>query len=85
MCTIVIAPAPLSRCIIGQKGASPGSVPEALVKSNSGAVDTIRKELVFAERSSADVRGAADLSFPYPMPNAGKWLRRRLIDGALQR
>ncbi|KAJ3219851.1 hypothetical protein HDU67_009039 [Dinochytrium kinnereticum] len=84
-----------SWCIIGEKGAEKGSVPETHRTSNLGSTQTIhrtvdlvsrRKKMIaaFPSQSQAKLLTAGASTSPL-MPSNGKWLRRRKNDGALNR
>ncbi|KAJ3400280.1 hypothetical protein HDU80_007107 [Chytriomyces hyalinus] len=84
-----------SWCLIGEKGAEIGSVPEAHSQSNLGATALItrnidlllrRKKMLASYPANSQMRlltsGAAANMM---MPSNGRWLRRRKNDGALNR
>jgi hypothetical protein len=80
-----------SWCIIGEKGAENGSVPEACKPSRTGCTEIITRDFDLASR-----RKKMASSFPlqnnirsntsnHVLPSNGRWLRRRMNDGALNR
>jgi hypothetical protein len=84
-----------SWCIIGEKGAEIGSVPEVHRAADLGFTEMIHRTVDLVSRrkkalgefkvndnSKLITLGAADNFF---MPTSGKWLRRRRNDGALNR
>jgi len=84
-----------SWCIIGEKGAEKGSVPETHRSADNGPTDTIHKIVdMNARRKKTDISNIEN----FPMnsstpataavllgPSGGRWLRRRKNDGALNR
>ncbi|KAJ3070694.1 hypothetical protein HDU98_006295 [Podochytrium sp. JEL0797] len=80
-----------SWCLIGEKGAEPGSMPESHAPSRDGptalierTVDLVsrRKKVLASFPASTFSTGAAANMM---MPSSGRWLRRRKNDGALNR
>ncbi|KAJ3232420.1 hypothetical protein HDU78_007167 [Chytriomyces hyalinus] len=84
-----------SWCLIGEKGAEMGTMPEAHNQSNLGATELItrtidlvsrRKKMLASFPANSQMRlltsGAAANMM---MPSNGRWLRRRKNDGALNR
>ena len=75
-----------SWCIIGRKGAPPGSVPESHQFTKSGPSEIIEMTINFEDEETPDLGIAAkNPTTKFTTPNNGRWLRRRMIDGALQR
>lgn len=75
-----------SWCIIGEKGAVMGSVPEALRGALSGPTDAIRKSVdLQVKKGSVHDHLKTQTKFNKMLPSQGRWLRRRKIDGALNR
>ncbi len=72
-----------SWCIIGRKGALPGSVTEMLQRSKAGPTEMMRQQLDFT--NVATPMAPLPQSDARILPSKGYWLRRRKIDGALQR
>lgn len=76
-----------SWCIIGRKGAAIGSVPECLTKSKSGKAK-LQVQNMELRNPSIDALMSSQSPLAYravKLPNNGRWLRRRKLDGALQR
>ncbi|KAJ3186848.1 hypothetical protein HK101_009545 [Irineochytrium annulatum] len=84
-----------SWCLIGEKGAERGSMPESLRSTNQGPTENIqrtidlvtrRKKMLASLPSQSQARllsiGTAATLL---MPSNGRWLRRRKNDGALNR
>lgn len=79
-----------SFCLIGEKGAPRGSVPEALSKANAGPTSTISLELQLRNQALWKPDNRANSSSGFVVnsivgPSQGRWLRRRKNDGALSR
>ncbi|KAJ3263115.1 Phosphorylase b kinase regulatory subunit alpha, partial [Borealophlyctis nickersoniae] len=84
-----------SWCLLGEKGANMGSVPEAHMRADAGPTETVQRVVdlgskrrsVLASTAAMGVangggqRAAATLL----LPSQGRWLRRRKNDGALNR
>jgi hypothetical protein len=75
-----------SWCLIGEKGALPGSVPEAFHASKDGPTKaiTLLIDLKSAKSVIQDTLQSKS-KFSMILPSQGRWLRRRKIDGALNR
>jgi hypothetical protein len=73
-----------SYCIIGEKGASKGSVPECHRSAHLGPTERISRvvDLTRARNMAGDRKGSMLTSI---LPSNGWWLRRRRNDGALNR
>lgn len=80
-----------SWCLIGEKGAEKGSVPESHRSADKGPSDEIQRQIDLGQRrrtilmhagKSGD-KSATALSML--LPSQGRWLRRRKNDGALNR
>jgi hypothetical protein len=75
-----------SWCIIGEKGASPGKVPESFKEDFAGPSDWINHRITFGHDvllgySSKSTHAQCKNIFP----SQGRWLRLRKNDGALSR
>ncbi|KAI8849362.1 glycosyl hydrolases family 15-domain-containing protein [Chytridium lagenaria] len=84
-----------SWCLIGEKGADRGSVPETHRAAHLGPTEMIHKSIdlvarrkkmlaAFPSQSQAKLLTPGSSASPL-MPSNGKWLRRRKNDGALNR
>jgi hypothetical protein len=73
-----------SWCIIGRKGAVSGSVAECLKRAKSGTSDILHTAFEFGgiTTPAVPVDMVSDVQM---LPSKGYWIRRRKIDGALQR
>ncbi|KAI9091438.1 glycosyl hydrolases family 15-domain-containing protein [Phlyctochytrium arcticum] len=86
-----------SWCLIGERGAEPGSVPEAHSPAGTSqptpvvtkTVDLAQRRLnLLSPHGSSSVAAAAANALPaltLLLPSQGRWLRRRKNDGALNR
>ncbi|ORY50715.1 phosphorylase kinase alphabeta [Rhizoclosmatium globosum] len=84
-----------SWCLIGEKGAEPGSMPEAHSPAKVGPTATIsrtidlvsrRKKVLASYPSNSQMKGlSSGAAANMMMPSNGRWLRRRKNDGALNR
>ena len=86
-----------SYCLVGEKGAVRGSVPEAHRKANAGPTENLKKSFDLAARRKKHVfPSGSERNTPIPTelnkvpqllagPSNGRWLRRRKNDGALNR
>ncbi|KAJ3058391.1 Phosphorylase b kinase regulatory subunit alpha, partial [Quaeritorhiza haematococci] len=85
-----------SWCLIGEKGAERGSVPEAHRRANAGPTETIhriidlnaRRKKLFADlptNATNQLLASAGAAAAIMLPSSGRWLRRRKNDGALNR
>jgi hypothetical protein len=72
-----------SYCLIGEKGAVAGSVPESHRSAHLGPTERISKIFDLSANRSADPRKGSVLTTI--LPSNGWWLRRRRNDGALNR
>ena len=76
-----------SWCIIGEKGAALGKVPESLTDPDEGPSEIIRHKVSFS--NDAVFVYASSLNsqsrFKFILPSHGRWLRLRKNDGALSR
>jgi hypothetical protein len=75
-----------SWCIIGEKGASPGKVPESFKEALDGPCDRLSHRITFGNDvllgySSRSTQARCKVIFP----SQGRWLRLRKNDGALSR
>ncbi|KAJ3036286.1 hypothetical protein HDV00_002943 [Rhizophlyctis rosea] len=81
-----------SWCIIGEKGAERGSVPESHRRADAGMTETIQKtfdlghkrRMVLAPQGTTFI-GGQKAAATLLLPSQGRWLRRRMNDGALNR
>ncbi|KAI8822902.1 glycosyl hydrolases family 15-domain-containing protein [Fimicolochytrium jonesii] len=79
-----------SWCIIGERGAEKGSVPEHYMQSERGPTPVLeqRTDLGKTRRnilSQAAANTSSGLSLTLLLPSQGRWLRRRKNDGAVNR
>ena len=86
-----------SWCLIGEKGSERGSVPESYRRADAGPTETIEKTFDLGQKrrmvlASTTAQGAAFIggggqkaAATLLLPSQGRWLRRRMNDGALNR
>jgi hypothetical protein len=75
-----------SWCIIGEKGAFPGKVPESYKDARDGPSDLIRHKVTFSPDALLGYPSSSTKSrFKVILPSNGRWLRLRKNDGALSR
>lgn len=75
-----------SWCIIGEKGALPGTVPEAYRSAVDGPTEAIKRIVdLKPDRVLNNTSLTPQSRFKMMLPSNGRWLRRRKTDGALNR
>ncbi|KNC99179.1 uncharacterized protein SPPG_05434 [Spizellomyces punctatus DAOM BR117] len=78
-----------SWCIIGEKGAEKGSVPESHRSADKGPTDVLTRDIDLGQRRKSILNHGGTTSNATAMtlllPSQGRWLRRRKNDGALNR
>lgn len=75
-----------SWCIIGEKGASPGKVPESYKEARDGPSDMLSHKVTFRSDALLGYLSMSKLSrYRFMLPSHGRWLRLRKNDGALSR
>ena len=74
-----------SWCIIGQKGAEPGSAMELHQQAGHGPTAVLKKQFQIVGSLLKNPSSPANPSAPKKNAGAGRWLRRRQIEGALNR
>jgi hypothetical protein len=72
-----------SYCLIGEKGATPGSVPESYRPAHLGPTERLHKVFDLSANRPTDAKKGSILTSI--LPSNGWWLRRRRNDGALNR